>query len=174
MKQPILTTGSLTLRSFDPNDVSAVQILAGNYNVSKSTLNIPYPYEDGMAEKWIGSHQETWNTKTGIVYAVTITKTDTLVGAISLHDIDGVLGELGYWIGEPHWGKGYCTEAARALIQFSFEKLNLSIIHAEHLATNPASGKVMEKIGMKHIGSELKRDRHNNNSKMELYEIRNS
>ena len=89
MKQPILTTGSLTLRSFDPNDVSAVQILAGNYNVSKSTLNIPHPYEDGMAEKWIGSHQETWNTKTGIVYAVTITKTDTLVGAISLHDIDG-------------------------------------------------------------------------------------
>lgn len=174
MKQPILTTERLTLRSFNPEDANLVQQLAGNYNVSKSTLNIPHPYEDGMAENWISSHQETWNSKTGVVYAITLTKTSELVGAISLQDIDGSQGELGYWIGEPLWGNGYCTEAARALIEFSFENLNLSNIHAVHLTTNPASGKVMENIGMRHIGSEQKPDRHNKVSSMELYEIRST
>ena len=50
MKQPILTTERLTPRSFNRDDASLVQKLAGNYNVSKTTLNIPHPYEDGMAE----------------------------------------------------------------------------------------------------------------------------
>ena len=127
-----------------------------------------------MAEEWISTHQENWNSKTGFVYAMTLTSTKQLVGAISLQDIDGSQGELGYWIGEPYWGRGYCTESARTLLQFSFEKLNLSKIHAEHLTTNPASGKVMENIGMKHIGSEQKKDRHNRDSSMELYEIQNT
>ena len=174
MKQPVLTTERLTLRSFNPADASTVQDLAGNYNVSKSTLNIPYPYENGMAEEWISTHLEDWNSRTRLVYAITLTGTGQLIGAISLHDIDESQGELGYWIGEPHWGKGYCTEAASALIQFSFERLNLGKIHAEHLTANPASGKVMKKIGMRHIGSERKRDRHNRDSGIELYEIRNT
>ena len=174
MKQPILTTGRLTLRGFDQTDAGMVQKLAGNHEVSKSTLNIPHPYEDGMAEQWIDSHEEIWNAKTGIVYAVTLSKTRQLVGAISMHGIDGSEGELGYWVGQPHWGKGYCTEAARTLIEFSFEKLNLSSIHAEHLTTNPASGKVMQNIGMKHIASKQKPDRHNQISTVELYEIRNT
>lgn len=173
MKLPVLNTERLTLRSFNLDDAATVQKLAGNYNVSKTTLNIPHPYEDGMAANWISSHEETWNSKKGVVYAITLTKTNQLVGAISLHDIDRSQSELGYWIGEPHWGNGYCTEAARALIEFSFEKLNLHNIHAEHLTTNPASGKVMENIGMRHIGSEQKTDRYNKVSSMEHYEIRN-
>ena len=173
MKQPILTTERLTLRRFNQNDASLVQKLAGNYNVSKSTLNIPHPYEDGMAENWISSHQETWNSKKAVVYAIALTKTNQLVGAISLQDITGSEGELGYWIGEPYWGNGYCTEAARALVEFSFEKLSLHAIHAQHLTSNPASGKVMENIGMRHVGNRQKTDRHNRISSVELYEIRN-
>ena len=172
MKQPTLTTGRLTLRSFNPGDAGTVQQLAGNYNVSRTTLNIPHPYENDMATAWIGTHQEAWDSKTGLVYAITLTSTNQLVGAISLHDIDGTQGELGYWVGEPYWGRGYCTEAARVLIQFSFEQLRLKRIHAEHLATNPASGRVMENIGMRHIGSEQKNDRHHERARVERYEIR--
>jgi len=61
-------------------------------------------------------------------------------------------GELGYWIGKPFWGKGYCTEAARALIVVCFETLELNRVHAHHVDGNPASGRVMEKAGMVYEG----------------------
>ena len=137
-------------------------------------MNIPYPYENGMAEKWIGAHRRAWESKTGVVYAITLSDANQLVGAISLHEIDTSQGELGYWIGEPYWGEGYCTEAARAFIDFLFENLRLSNIRAEHLTSNPASGKVMEKIGMRHVGSEHKKDRYGKDSSIEVYEIRNA
>lgn len=174
MKQPTLTTERLKLRCFGLSDAITVQSLAGNYSVSKSTLNIPHPYEDGMAEEWINSHEGIWESKKGIVYAIALRDSNELIGAISLLDVDGSQGEIGYWIGEPYWGKGYCTEAADALVEFSFEKLGLGTVYAEHLATNPASGKIMKKIGMRHIGSAMKKDRHNTDSRMELYEIRNT
>ena len=174
MKPPVLTTERLTLRSFNPGDAAAVQRLAGNYNVSKSTLNIPHPYENGMAEEWISTHEKAWESKTGLVYAITLSNTNQLVGAISLHDIDDSQGELGYWIGEPYWGKGYCTEAARAFVEFLFENLGLSIIHAEHLTSNPASGRVMENIGMRQVRREYKKDRNDKDSSMEIYEIQNT
>ena len=174
MKLPVLTTERLTLRNFNFDDAAAVRKLAGNYNVSKSTLNIPFPYEYGMAEDWISTHEKGWESKTGLVYAITLSNINQLIGAISLHDIDDSQGELGYWIGEPYWGKGYCTEAARAFIKFSFENLKLAKIHAEHLTSNPASGKVMKNIGMRHVRREHKKDRYEKASSMEIYEIRNT
>jgi RimJ/RimL family protein N-acetyltransferase len=60
--------------------------------------------------------------------------------------------ELGYWIGKPYWGHGYCTEAARAVIGFGFEQCQLNRIHASCFSRNPASGRVLQKIGMTHEG----------------------
>ncbi|HEY0008726.1 MAG TPA: GNAT family protein [Tepidisphaeraceae bacterium] len=56
--------------------------------------------------------------------------------------------ELGYWIGVPHWGRGYCTEAAVAVVEFGFNQLGLRKVTCRHLACNPASGRVMAKAGM--------------------------
>lgn len=172
MKQPELTTERLLLRSFKLDDADEVHILAKNFNVSKTTLNIPYPYVTGMAEEWISTHNEIWKTESGVVYAITMLETGQLVGAIELESIDKSLAVLGYWIGEPYWGNGYCTEAAVSLIQFSFEKLGLSKVIAEHLTTNPASGKVMKKVGMHHIESTQKADRYREMVGMEIYGIR--
>ena len=61
-------------------------------------------------------------------------------------------GELGYWIAKDFWGIGYCTEAAKAIVNYGFEQMNLNRIHAHHVARNPASGRVMQKIGMKQEG----------------------
>ncbi len=174
MKQPDLKTERLLLRRFRLGDASEVQQLAGNFNVAKMTLNVPYPYAPGMAEEWIGSHQENWESRTRVVYAIVKLNSHQLLGTTGLMSIDGLQAELGYWIGEPYWGMGYCTEATEALIQFAFQKLGLRKIVAEHLTSNPASGKVMEKAGMKHIATKQKVDRHGNNVGMEIYEIRRS
>jgi ribosomal-protein-alanine N-acetyltransferase len=58
-------------------------------------------------------------------------------------------GELGYWIGKPYWGRGYATEAAAAVLDFAFGPLALHRVEATHFTRNPASGRVMEKLGMR-------------------------
>jgi ribosomal-protein-alanine N-acetyltransferase len=172
MIQPDLKTERLLLRRFRLDDASEVQRLAGNRNVSKMTLNIPYPYKPGVAEEWISSHQANWDAKARITYAIVKLDSNQLLGTIGLVRIDGSEGELGYWIGEPYWGMGYCTEAARELIHFSFQNLGLEKIVAEHLTSNPASGKVMEKAGMDHVMTTQKFDRERKKANLEVYEIR--
>ena len=59
---------------------------------------------------------------------------------------------MGYWIGKPYWNGGYCTEAAAAVLAYAFDALNLNRVYAHHFSSNPPSGRVMEKIGMKYEG----------------------
>lgn len=153
---PILRTKRSILNGFTMTDAGNVQKMAGDKNVSKTTLNIPHPYEDGMAEKWIAHHLSCYLDGTGLSLAIR-NKKGKLLGCISL-GINKTLrnAELGYWIGFRHWGKGYCTEAARAIIRYAFKDLKLNKITAYHLAINPASGRVMQKCGMVQVG--LKRE----------------
>ena len=60
--------------------------------------------------------------------------------------------ELGYWVRESHWGRGYATEAGREILDFGFASLKLHRIHARHLVRNPASGRVLQKLGMRREG----------------------
>ena len=62
------------------------------------------------------------------------------------------MASLGYWIGAPFRGRGYATEAARAMLAVGFDMLDLQRIDAHYLAGNDASGRVMENIGMKREG----------------------
>jgi len=61
--------------------------------------------------------------------------------------------QLGFWIGKPYWNQGYCTEAARAVVKYGFEVLGLNRIFSRHFASNPASGRVLQKIGMRYEGT---------------------
>ena len=151
---PTLHTDRLILRPFDLNDGADVQRLAGDKDIASTTCAIPHPYEDGMAEKWINSHEDVFKNGKGINLAITLKGTDTasksnLIGAISI-EIDTIdkIGELGYWIGKPYWGCGYCTEAAKVILAFAFDVLKLKSIHAFYLKRNTASERVLQKIGM--------------------------
>ncbi len=170
MKQPCIKTDRLILRRFCEADANDVQKLAGKREVSDSTLNIPYPYIDGMAEEWISKHVENWNNRATIAYAITDKKSDELIGTVSLTKITGNVAELGYWIGLPFWGLGYCTEAANALVEFAFKNIGITKIIAEHLSSNPGSGRVMQKIGMKYIGNKIISDRNDKMVPLEIYE----
>lgn len=154
MKQiPTLETELLILRPFDYADANEIMRLAGAYEIADTTSNIPHPYEEGMAEKWISGHQEIFDTDKGVNFAITRKADGVLIGSMSLMGMKkGHQAELGYWIGKPYWGEGYCTEAARAVLRYAFSELALMRVFASHFARNPASGRVMQKIGMQHEG----------------------
>lgn len=146
---PSLATKRLLLRPFNEADAPVVQKLAGDKKVAATTAEIPHPYEDGMAESWIATHEAGWNLGRGLVLAITVRPEDPIIGAVGFTiEPEHESAEIGYWVGVPFWGNGYCTEAARALIDFGFSTLALHRIHAHHLGNNPASGRVLEKVGM--------------------------
>ena len=150
---PTLDTERLRLRPFQLSDAERVRELAGQRAIADTTLRVPHPYEPGMAEEWISSHAERFAKGEEAVFGITLRKTGELVGAIGLalsaRDLNA---ELGYWIGVPYWGQGYATEAARAVLRYAFDELRLHRVHACHFARNPASGRVLERIGMRHEG----------------------
>lgn len=153
MTPPSLETDRLLLRSFHLGDAPEVQRLAGDVDIASTTLEIPHPYEDGIAEEWISTHKERYDRGEFVCFAIVLKQSNTLIGSISLtiepkHD----RCELGYWIGKPYWGNGYCTEAANAIICFGFDVMKLNRIYSHHMIRNPASGRVLEKLGMNYEG----------------------
>lgn len=150
-EQPVIQTGQLILRPFQIEDAAQVQQLAGDKDIAATTFCIPHPYEDGLAEKWITTHNEKFQKGEEFVFAIVDRNKETLTGAISLAiNKDHQRAELGYWIGTPHWNQGYCTLAAKAVLKYGFEFLGLNRIHACHFHENSTSSRVMQKIGMKH------------------------
>lgn len=151
--QPELETARLRLRAFVPADAPAVQRLAGDRRVADTTLSIPHPYPDGAAEAWIATHAPAWVAGTQLTYAVTARADGTLLGAVGLAlEPEHASAELGYWIAVPEWGRGYATESAAALCEHAFAVLGIHRIQARHLLRNPASGRVMQKLGMRREG----------------------
>ena len=150
---PVLATERLRLRPFTLLDAPEIQRLAGAREVAAGTLRIPHPYPDGMAEAWVLSQRGSYERGEELALAIVRAADDALVGAIGLAFArDDGHAELGYWIGVPYWGLGYATEAARALVAYGFRSLGLQRIHARHFASNPASGRVLRKVGMTHEG----------------------
>ena len=167
--QPIIETARLVLRPFTAGDAGVVQKLAGRREVSETTSYIPHPYEDGMAEAWIASHSIAWANRTRIAYAITVKESGQLIGAVSLSQIEKETAELGYWIGLPSWGNGYCTEAAAGLLKRAPLEFGIFNIRAVHLSANPASGRVLQKLGLTHIRNEQMADRNGAMSDVGVY-----
>ncbi|WP_089936276.1 GNAT family N-acetyltransferase [Candidatus Entotheonella palauensis] len=151
--QPTLQTGLLVLRPPAEAYLPDVHRLVSAWEIADTTLNIPHPYEDGMAEEWFKAQAERYENGEGIHFCIFLRDDQTFMGGVSLQlDARHQRGELGYWIGVPFWGHGYCTEAARVMVAYGFNTLDLNRIEAQHFTRNPASGRVMQKIGMRYEG----------------------
>jgi RimJ/RimL family protein N-acetyltransferase len=153
MPSPVLDSQRLRLRAFTTTDASEVRRLAGDRAIADTTLNVPHPYEPGMAEEWIESHDALFDESKAVICAITLRESRELMGAIglTLHP-ESRRAEIGYWVGRAFWGNGYATEAAGTLMRWAFAALDLDRIYAAHLTRNPASGRVMEKLGMRREG----------------------
>ncbi|HZS96690.1 MAG TPA: GNAT family N-acetyltransferase [Terriglobales bacterium] len=146
-----IQTERLTLRSYTSTDIPDLIRLAGAREVAATTLRIPHPYTEQDAKDFI----EAYAAKTVLEtrFAITLTSDRQLCGGIGLRmDEPHQHAELGYWLGVPYWGQGYATEAARAVIQYGFETLGLHRIYASYVPHNVASGRVLQKIGMRREG----------------------
>ena len=151
--QPVLETERLTLRPFELRDAHHVQQLARHIDIAKTTLSIPHPYPDGAAEDWIESRQEAARLGSGYAFAIIHKDNDSLMGCMGINiAIHHWRGELAYFVGKPYWGQGFATEAARRVMAFGFGSLELHKMWAASMASNPASAKVIEKLGMKQEG----------------------
>jgi [ribosomal protein S5]-alanine N-acetyltransferase len=138
VQQPVITTERLVLRPFTLADAAEVQRLAGDPQVSGTTLNIPHPYPDGAAEEWIAGHAPAWAARSSVTFAI-VTHAGELRGAIGLAlRATHQRAEVGYWIGRPWWGQGLATEAVNAMLAFAFHDLQLNRVQATHLIRNPA------------------------------------
>lgn len=153
VRTPVLDTKRLRLRAFNLSDAPDVQRLAGHKAVAATTALIPHPYPDGAAATWIDTHHAKWTAREELILAITLKTTGELLGSISLRfAVASEWAEFGYWMGLPHWNKGYTTEATRALLDYGFGSLGLNRIQAHHMAGNDASGRVMEKAGLSREG----------------------
>jgi ribosomal-protein-alanine N-acetyltransferase len=149
-----LQTERLHLRPYAFGDAGDIQRYAGDYDVARMTTSIPYPYEDGMAEEWIESQAAARERGDELVWAIEPRDGGSLIGAIGMTGRPEIeAAEMGYWIAKPYWGRGYATEAARAVISCGFDTMGLHRIYARHWTHNPASGRVMQKAGMTYEGT---------------------
>jgi 8-oxo-dGTP diphosphatase len=132
----------LLLRAPRESDAEDIERYVSDADVARWTANIPHPYPKGGALEWMRAPGE-------IKFVIERREDGALIGAIGLREPELGVSELGYWIGKPFWGKGYATEAAKAVIAHGFARLGLRAIEARTTqADNVASIRVQEKAGM--------------------------
>jgi [ribosomal protein S5]-alanine N-acetyltransferase len=151
---PALDTRRLRLRPFRMDDAASVQRQLSEREVADTTASIPHPYPPGAAAEWIAAASTREACGQARIFAVTRRDDGLLVGCVELRiGRGGHRAELGYWIGRAHWNNGYATEAAGEIVRWGFATLGLHRVHAAHFTRNPASGRVLARIGMRHEGT---------------------
>ena len=141
-----LDIGEWQIRSWRPGDESALVKYANN---RKIWLNLrdafPHPYTEDNARAWI-----RFATAQDPEMNFAIASYEEAIGGIGLHlqqDVHRRSAGIGYWLGEPYWGKGIATWAVQALTEYAFANFDLVRIFGEVFEWNPASARVLEKAG---------------------------
>jgi RimJ/RimL family protein N-acetyltransferase len=140
---PVLETARLILRAPRLGDAKAIAALANDRHVAENTARIPHPYRLPDAKAWIGGANKNSDEEQ---YVITLAD-GTLIGGCGLELRDGPAPEIGYWLGQPYWRKGYATEALHALVDHAFGDLDHEALQSSARVTNPASRRVLEKCG---------------------------
>jgi ribosomal-protein-alanine N-acetyltransferase len=157
MIRPIIETERLVLRPFRAEDAAEVARMCGDETVSRYIPTMPYPYTLEAAVTWLATHQDKAESGKELILAIQNRTDNRLMGSIGLIlTPEHRRAEIGYWLGGDFRGQGYMTEAARAMVAHGFNVLGLESVTAHHLQPNTASGRVMQKLGMKCEGCRRK------------------
>ena len=147
----VLETERLTLRRPTLADVKAITRLANDRRIAENTRRLPHPYSQDHAVDFVRTMADTRDT------AFLIENNFAPIGMVGISWSENDAPELGYWLGVEHWGQGFATEAARAIIDYFFEEFDCEHLYAGARVTNPSSRNVLEKCGFQWSGVELHR-----------------
>lgn len=146
---PTLETERLRIRPYSEADIPELLPLVGAREVAATTLRIAHPYTEEDARGFLELAKEPDK----LWLAIALRADGRQIGGIGLRiERQHQHAELGYWLGVAYWGKGYATEAAREVLRYGFEDLGLHRIFATHFKHNPASGRILKKVGMSYEG----------------------
>ena len=138
----------IELVNYSNKHIDSLINLLNNKNVSDWLVMVPYPYTKKDARWWINHCKDAKNNKKDFLYAIEIEEEH--VGGISLHKKFEHSAELGYWLGEPYWGKSYMFEAINKIIEIAFEELKLIRVFAYVFEENIKSENVLLKTGFEY------------------------
>lgn len=151
IKSFVLQGARVTLRPPLPDDAMRIHEGMDDYGVVSNLSRAPWPYQLRHAHEWLNILEREGDERSGYPFA--IVTGEGLVGVVGISSRDeGV--ELGYWLRRSAWGQGFATEAARLALDFAFGELDLSEVDAGHFADNPASGRVLQKLGFAYTQDE--------------------
>lgn len=161
-----ITTPRLVLRAPIRGDVPEIVKLADNQRIFEVLARLPNPYTraDGIAFVEIFAQRPDERP-----YAITLN--DQFIGVVGLSYAASQPPEIGYWLGEPHWGKGIMSEAVKALIEAAFSTGLYPRLKARALESNEASLNVLEKAGFKRVGKAVDTNGHNTGKPVVLLEL---
>jgi RimJ/RimL family protein N-acetyltransferase len=147
-----IQTERLRLRPMRAEDARAIAEKIDNYEISKNLARVPFPYHLSDAEEFI-EWALTLDDRSAFRVISLKQQPDELIGLISYDwTEDKQTAELGYWLIPAHWGKGFMTEAAHAMVELAFEVSGLDSLSSCYFNGNPASGKVLAKTGFVVVG----------------------
>lgn len=145
---PVLVTARLVLRPPHRDDLPELIELADNRRIAEMLGRMPHPYGEMEAKAFIATAR---NRGPGCTYAITNSENGAFIGCAGLNVTQRGL-EIGYWIGEPYWGRGYATEAAHALVDLAFRATAIDTLHASCRVINDGSRRVIHKCGFQYAG----------------------
>jgi len=141
-----LETERLLLRSPEAGDASFFAEALGDFDIVKYLATAPHPYSQADALTFVEKVSKARALGEGWCFTILSRASGAPVGACGLHLQDGRY-ELGYWIAKPYWSRGFATEAAKRLLAFGFGVVQAEAIEAGWFHDNPASGRVLAKLG---------------------------
>jgi RimJ/RimL family protein N-acetyltransferase len=148
-------TERLLLRPGWGEDAPALFKAIADEAIVRNLAQAPWPYMFADAEQFLGRDRGP-HEPNSLIFLRT-RGAPRLVGGIGLAPKDGGETELGYWIARPYWGLGFATEAGRAMIAHGRDALRLKRVVAGHFLDNPASGRVLAKLGFRTTGDTVRR-----------------
>ena len=148
-----------------------IQALASDEAIARWTA-IPHPYPRDGALAFVDRAQRMRARGAQETFAVCEAGGGFLgVAALGRDEKLPERAELGYWIGRPYWGRGYATAAARWLLAYGFERMDLDVVVARCFAMNQASARIIEKLGFRFVGVETSRTRKRPAGPVRRYEL---
>jgi [ribosomal protein S5]-alanine N-acetyltransferase len=144
---PKLETERLLLRPFRSTDAQEFARLSGEWAVASMTSDIPYPFSPLQAQGWLKPVRG--EARFGIEHD------GCLIGGVGYYRRPSGAAELGFWLGRAWWGQGYATEATRAVVRYGLTNPRLPGFSSAHFVDNPASARVLQKLGFQPTGRAL-------------------